>query len=155
MTTAGVSAAGITSAVDGPLVANLSASDLRGLTAASWGMLALPVSEFLLQKNGEVATATELREAGGVLVGRVSPEAGGAAQESVISAIVPLHFVRPSTTFGDVLSKFDARGVHHLWVLNDDRRPLGVITPTDVLRVRNTECAEQRSVLRPFASVRR
>ena len=137
MATAGVSAAGITasSAEGAPLVANLSTSDLRGLTPAGWGMLALPIAEFLLQKNGEAATATELREAGGVLVGRVSESGDQAAQqESTISAMVPLHTVHPSTTFGVLLAKFAALGVHHLWVLDDNHRPLGVITPTDVLR---------------------
>lgn len=137
LATAGVSAAGVTaSALEGaPLVANVSTSDLRGLTPAGWGMLALPVAEFLLQKNGEAATATELREAGGVLVGRVSGDEA-AQQESSISAMVPLHAVHPSTTFGELLSKFAALGVHHLWVLDDNHRPLGVITPTDVLKVR-------------------
>ena len=137
MATAGVSAAGVTSAADGPLVANLSTSDLRGLTPSTWGMLALSVSEFLLQKNGEAATVTELREAGGVLVGRVS-ESGctDPQEEATIAAMVPLHFVRPSTTFGELLSKFDALSVHHLWVLDENHHPVGVVTPTDVLKVR-------------------
>jgi len=114
MAAAGVSAAGITSAVGGPLVANLSASDLRGITASGWGLLALPVTDFIMQQNSKAA-----------------PDAHGSG-----AAISPLHSVRPSSTLGDALAKFDARGVHHLWVLDDDHKPLGIITPTDVLKVR-------------------
>ena len=147
MLAAGVSAVGITSAADGPLVANLSVSDLRGLTSDGWGALAQPVATFLLQKNGEVATAAELSERQ-VLVGRVSAESGGAAQEP--ATIVPLHAVHPSTTFGELLAKFDARGVHHMWVLDDDQRPLGIITPTDVLKVRQG-CFHPSSFACPFS----
>ena len=131
MLAAGVSAVGITSAINGPLVANLSVTDLRGLTAGGWGTLEQPIAEFLLQKNGEMAIAIELSERQ-VLVGRMSVESGGALAQEV----VPLHFVRPSTTFGELLAKFDARGVHHLWVLDDEQRPVGIVTPTDVLKVR-------------------
>jgi predicted transcriptional regulator len=35
-----------------------------------------------------------------------------------------------------VLELFDARNVHHLWVVRDDETAVGVVTPTDVLAVR-------------------
>jgi hypothetical protein len=37
-----------------------------------------------------------------------------------------------------LLEVFDARYVHHVWVLGDDGVPAAVVTPTDVLRVRLT-----------------
>jgi hypothetical protein len=35
-----------------------------------------------------------------------------------------------------LLTLFDARNVHHVWVVGDDGVPIGVVTPTDVLQVR-------------------
>lgn len=42
-----------------PLLANLSVSDLRGLTPETFGLLALPVGEYLSVRSGKGVTPTE------------------------------------------------------------------------------------------------
>ncbi len=101
MARARVSAAGITSAPGGPLVANLSASDLRGLTAEDWGRLALPVTAFLVRQCGQPVPTAALDVplgAGGAAVyaGSVESTPGAGAE---LSAVLPLHAVRPSAHF--------------------------------------------------------
>lgn len=49
----GLSGLGVTAAPGGALIGNLSASDLRGLTADRFGALALPVGAFLLLQHGK------------------------------------------------------------------------------------------------------
>jgi hypothetical protein len=48
----GLSGLGVTQEPGGPLLANLSLSDLRGLTPDRFGALALPLGSFLLLQKG-------------------------------------------------------------------------------------------------------
>ena len=102
---------------------------MRGLTVERWGALALPVTSFLLEQNGLDAHQAEPPESGKVFVGSV-------AEGAALSSVVPLHTVSSSATFSDLLAIFQRQGVHHVWVTDDAGAPVGVITPTDVLRVR-------------------
>ncbi len=76
-------------------------SDLRGLTADSWGLLALPVTEFLVRQNAVPPTVAP--PASNVFVGHVAGEGGvrPVAAGEQLSAVVPLHAVRPSARFGE------------------------------------------------------
>ena len=80
---------------------------MRGLTSERWGALALPVSEFLLRQCSLPPTAVDA-PASKVFVGALSggSAAGGqeerAAAAPELSAVVPLHTVRPSTRFDKV-----------------------------------------------------
>lgn len=148
-----VSSAGITTSEGDALVANMSArcaascthqvlagclvanqldacawyrSDLRGLTSEQWGALALPVSEFLLRQNSVPVTEAEVP---------TSKAFVGNASEGELRAVVPLVTVQPTTTFERALELFNTRSLHHLWVVDADDKPVGVITPTDVLRL--------------------
>lgn len=140
-------------------------SDLCGLTAERWGALALPVAEFLLQQRGDAPPPGVPTEGTRVMLGRVV--AGGAGPE--LREVVAVHTVSASATLGQardgcgcgcdgrtrarlraltrsgppqVLEAFTQRSVHHLWVVAGDAAvPVGVVTPTDVLRVRAWHCA--------------
>ena len=48
---------------------------------------------------------------------------------------VELIFARADTTLRRVLHLMTTHGIHHVYVLDDDDRPVAVVTPTDVLRL--------------------
>ncbi|KAJ3407452.1 hypothetical protein HDV05_005413 [Chytridiales sp. JEL 0842] len=92
----------------GRVVANLSASDLRGITASSesLGALLLPVFEFLetkTRRTSEQLKPDQLRSVKG------TDTLGSAARISLDSKI------------------------HRVWVEDDDEKPIGVLTLTDML----------------------
>ncbi len=88
----------------GELVANISVSDLRDVPPNKLGMLALPVLEFL------------------------AVQAGCRRPRAPVT-------VTPSSPLRAVLERMVAEDVHHVYVVNEDapRRPVAVITPSDVL----------------------
>ncbi len=147
------SAVGVTAQPGGPLVANLSASDLRGLTPERWGMLALPVAEFLVQQHGVAlpSVAAAMMEAPPdrpkIYVG-VARARGGGEEPQELTSYVAVITVGPSTLLGGVLEALAENSVHHVYVTDDEDRPIGIITPTDVLKVR-TLCATLMRRVRP------
>ena len=102
-----VSALGVCDA-SGALVANVSASDLRGLTPERLDALASDVLDFVA---GEERRKT----------------AGEDATEPVTCLA--------SETVHDVVGRMVARRVHHVYVCDEQRRPVAMITPNDVLGV--------------------
>eukprot|EP00698_Gefionella_okellyi_P001599 TRINITY_DN1151_c0_g1_i3.p1 TRINITY_DN1151_c0_g1~~TRINITY_DN1151_c0_g1_i3.p1 ORF type:complete len:262 (+),score=64.31 TRINITY_DN1151_c0_g1_i3:362-1147(+) len=91
--------------VDGEvLVGNLSASDLRGITEQTFDRLALTVEQFILATRFE--GATELP----------SPLACSA-----------------NTAFLDVVQTLSESGRHRIYVIDAQRRPVGLVTLTDLL----------------------
>ncbi|KAI8847498.1 hypothetical protein BC829DRAFT_444464 [Chytridium lagenaria] len=92
----------------GGLVANLSASDLRGITAdkESLGALLLPVFEFLetrTHRNPEQIKADQIR------------------------------VVKPSDTLSMAVGSMVKSKIHRVWVQNSNDRPIGVVTMTDAI----------------------
>ena len=130
----GLSAAGVVND-DGALVGNLSVSDLRDVPCDKYGLLALPVLEFLAVQAGcrkprapiTVTPDSTLRD----VLERMITEArtGGAAMSRIF-----LH-VDASPLPQDV---------HHVYVVpvTGLQQPLGVITPTDVLYLFDMSPAE-------------
>ena len=101
-----VSALGVCDA-SGALVANVSASDLRGLTPERLGALASDVADFVAGDGNEAAGF-----------------AAGAAKPVTCLA---------SETVRDVVERMVSRRVHHVYVCDDERRPVAMVTPNDVL----------------------
>lgn len=101
-----VSAAGVVDG-DGVLVANLSISDMRRLEPSHFSVLALPVTQFLAHTSG-------LSDAGGLR----APVA-----------------ISPTTPFRSLLRLLGGSRprIHRAYVC-EDGRPVGIITPTDILR---------------------
>ena len=48
---------------------------------------------------------------------------------------VELVFARKSTSLRKALSLFVRHGIHHVYVVDDDDKPVAVLTPTDILRL--------------------
>ena len=90
---------------NGRLVANLSASDLRGVNFSNLEMLLGSVFEFL---EAEKRTPNQLKSD-------------------------QLKSVEPGSVVGEVGVSMMEHMIHHLWVVDDDDHPIGVVSMSDVL----------------------
>ncbi|KAJ3120407.1 hypothetical protein HK098_004636 [Nowakowskiella sp. JEL0407] len=90
----------------GSLVANLSASDLRGMKKATLESLTLNVFEFL--ETYAKRTSTQIK-----------------ADQ--------LKTVTEDSTFYDALAMITNSYIHRVWITSDDDKPVGVVTLTDIL----------------------
>ena len=97
-----VSALGVCDA-SGALVANVSASDLRGLTPERLGALASDVADFVAGDGNEAA-----------------------GEKKPVTCLA-------SETVRDVVERMVSRRVHHVYVCDEERRPVAMVTPNDVL----------------------
>jgi CBS domain-containing protein len=97
----------------GRLVANVSASDLRGLTHERLETMASDVLEFV---SGEPENASDARNE------------TNARKRKPVTCLA-------SETVRDVLERMVSRRVHHVYVCDDERRPVAMVTPNDILRV--------------------
>lgn len=112
----GVSALGVVGD-DGALVANLSASDVRCVLPDRWGVLALPVRRLLEQWCGAGWGVTSRH--------------GGAARAAGRGVIA----VDRRATLRDAICSIVEHRIHHVFVVDDLKRPTGIVTTTDVLRL--------------------
>jgi len=87
--------------VDGKLVGNFSASDLRGIGSEDYPNLLRPIKEYLSQHN--------------------------------FKSLFPIT-CSASETLENVLCKMVATKVHRVWVVDSEKRLLGVVSITDVMR---------------------
>ena len=129
----------------GRLLGNLSASDARGLTADRLPALALPVAEFLALEHGtewwgldhsapaaaaaeaDLARAKDHASGFARAASRRRATLGGAVGQDIAAA-------SPGDTLAAALATLVARRLHRLYVVDADRRPVGVVTLTDVLK---------------------
>ena len=111
------------------LVGNLSESDIAALRPDAFGAFALPVGEFLVHMHG---------------ITPIFPTAEDRAyspQSTVYGAALAREGARltvsceDTATVGEVLELMHVRAVHRVWVVDDARRPVGVISLADVLAV--------------------
>ena len=115
------------------LVGNLSESDIATLSPDAFGAYALPVGEFLVHTHGITPTIpprddrvySPTSTAYGVALARE----GGRLVVSCES----------TATVGEVLELMHTRACHRVWVVDDARRPVGVISLADILAVVSTD----------------
>jgi CBS domain-containing protein len=106
-----VSALGIVKGPMGTLVGNISASDLRGFTAAELPYLSLPVHRFLKYRKSCCATG-----------------------QSAVPTPKPIACA-PEATLRSILEKMQAFHVHRVYVVDTLGAPLSVVAMSDILRV--------------------
>lgn len=142
-----VSGVAIVDSVDGKLVANLSISDLRGLTPAIFGSLALPLSEFLKREEQEQEFQERMRmvklEQMQHKEYRAVPppqdyhgETTATRTSATVARRAPHHALvscRSYTTVEEVIRLMLTKKVHRVYEVDDHFRPIGVVTLTDVL----------------------
>jgi len=85
----------------GSLVANLSASDIRGLEQQHFESLLLPVTQYIINQRGK--------------------------PKAPITCTI-------NTDFQTVLMKMILFRIHRIWIVDEDDRPIGVISQTDVMK---------------------
>lgn len=122
-----VSGVGVVAAPGGPLLANLSASDVRGLTPERFGALALPVGTFLLLAHGGVTYEDALMDA-------LPPAVRGGRWAEALGALPPVTCCAPTASLGEAIELLVRCGKHRVYVVEEGGLPVGVVTPTDVLR---------------------
>jgi len=134
-----ISSAGISGApvvIDsGEVIANLSISDIRALTSEHFGVLALPVAEFLALEHHTAYIGYSITSSthSSHPFFASSPRKGRLPKHDDIQVFS----ISRSTSLGDVLSKFAVDHVHRLYVIDSSRGyPVVecVITLTDVLQ---------------------
>mmetsp|Transcript_5269 Transcript_5269/g.7394 ORF Transcript_5269/g.7394 Transcript_5269/m.7394 type:complete len:337 (-) Transcript_5269:43-1053(-) len=97
---------------NGALVGTFSASNLKGITPSSFANLLLPVLQYL----------------------KWQPETSFLASMQNAKSLHPVT-VTEWSTFEEVVLKLAATRVHRLWIVDDDNKPIGVISLGDVFRV--------------------
>jgi len=110
------------------VVGNVSESDLVNLKCDAFGALALPVGEYLIHVHGIVPQVPLDSDRG-----MYSPEStayGVALAREDAQLVVTCE---DTATVAEVLDLMHVRAVHRVWVVDDARRPTGVIALSDVL----------------------
>ena len=110
------------------IVGNISETDLMTLKADAYGALALPVGEYLIHAHLIVPKVPPESERG-----LYSPEStvysAALAREGAKLTVT----VTSEATVAEVLDLMHVRAVHRVWVVDDAKRPTGVIALSDVL----------------------
>lgn len=126
-----LSGVGITGEEGGPLLGTLSMSDLRGLTPDRFGALALPIGAFVLYQGRKGISWDQ------ILLDDLPPAVQEGRWAEVLS-VLPLVSVTPDTPLREAIQKLVENRKHRVWVVNGEGKAVGVVTPTDVLRLVTT-----------------
>ncbi|GAB4816058.1 hypothetical protein N2152v2_003104 [Parachlorella kessleri] len=118
----------ITETPGGPLVGNLSMSDLRGLTPDRFGALALPIGAFVLLQNKKGISWED------VLLDNL-PAAIKEGRWAEALSVLPLVTATPDTPLRQVIESLVEYRKHRVWVVDGEGKACGVVTPTDLLRL--------------------
>ena len=116
------------------IVGNLSETDLMPLQCDAYGALALPVGEFLVHAHLIVPKLDNDR-----MLYSPQTTAFGAALMCAGKRLTVT--VTPDATVREILDLMHTRAVHRVWVVDDARRPTGVIALSDVLAAIAVEVA--------------
>jgi len=122
----------------GRLLANLSASDVRGLTQELFGSLALPLGAFLLLMHPRSSPISGTASGSLTWEDALLDQFPSAVKEQrwaeAMRGLPPLVTCTPTSTLREVLEMLVQRGKHRVYVCDEKGRAVGVVTPTDVLR---------------------
>jgi CBS domain-containing protein len=111
------------------LVGNLSESDIATLRPDAFGAFALPVGEFLVHTHGITPIVPPAEDRA------YSPQSTAYGVALAREGARLTVSCEDTATVGEVLELMHTRAVHRVWVVDDARRPVGVISLADVLAV--------------------
>ena len=144
-----LSGVGVVGGEGGKLLANLSASDVRGLLPEKFGALALPVGTFLLLMHeqhvhrGGSSSSSSSKDRGhahgityeDALLDTLPPAVQeGGRWEEALEGLPPLLWCPPTATLRQCIELLVRQGKHRVYVCDEGGVGVGVVTPTDVLR---------------------
>eukprot|EP00884_Botryococcus_braunii_P005065 jgi/Botrbrau1/1455/Bobra.178_3s0013.1 len=120
----------------GKLMGNFSISDMRTLVSEHFGSMALPVGEFLAKEHGTEFWGVDRRASIDSVEARELDRFAKSDRRHVPGQEVGQELVlaRSRQTFIEVLDKLVKNGLHRLYVVDEEMKPIGIITLTDVLR---------------------
>ena len=127
-----LSGIGIVGKLGGPLLANLSTSDVRGLTPERFGALALPVGAFLLLMHPGI-TKENVVTYEDALLDQLPAAVKENRWDDALKDLNLLCFT-PQTTLKEAIEQLVRHGKHRAYICDKDGKAVGVVTPTDVLR---------------------
>lgn len=127
-----LSGIGIVGKSGGPLLANLSTSDVRGLTQERFGALALPVGAFLLLMHPGMAKEVAVNYEDALLDQLPVAIKEGRWDEAL--AGLKLLSCNPQTTLREAIELLVRHGKHRAYICDEGGKGVGVVTPTDILR---------------------
>jgi len=122
---------------EGQIVGTFSATDMRTITPEHFGSLALPVGEFLALEHGTEYSGYTIASENAVCAtgahafardreGRVALPGAEVGQSLVVCG--------PLTTLKAVMSLLTRNRVHRTFIVDENMKPLSVISCTDILR---------------------
>lgn len=112
------------------LIGNLSVSDLRGVLPEQFGRLALPLGTYLLEHHGVLQWDD-------ILVGQVPSAVKEEKWADILPQVTKNNLLKcsPESILADIVVLMVEQGKHRVYVCDEDGSPVGVITPTDILRL--------------------
>ena len=123
----GVSGLALTHPRTGALVGSVSASDMRGLAGGWFAYFALPVAEFVAAAAGGADGFRRAWE------GQDRAEGAADGRWGELLARSPPVRCAADASLGEAVRHMALLGVHRVWVVDPEGRPVGVVTPADVL----------------------
>lgn len=114
----------ITDVPDGKLVGNVQAEHLRDIPVEHFAILLLPVGEFLSVISGKGPSIEE------ALSGK-KPE--GTSLQCLKG--LPLFSLTAKSTLGECIEMMITNGLHRVYVVDDEGKPVSVVTQTDILQL--------------------
>ena len=111
------------------LVGNLSETDIMTLKSDAYGALALPVGEYLLHAHG--ITNPKVPDIVDRSLYNPDSTVFSAALANEGSKLVVT--CEPTATIAEVMDAMHVKAVHRVWVVDDARRPIGVVALSDIL----------------------
>ncbi|GFH13702.1 uncharacterized protein HaLaN_09637 [Haematococcus lacustris] len=124
---------------NGVILGNFSVSDMRTIVSEHFGALALPVGEFLAQeKRTEFIGFNRIHEEGvegtaghRFVQNRMARQRPRTPGEEVGQKLV---LAKATTTLSEVMDLLVRYGIHRVYVVNEEEKPIGIVTHTDILR---------------------
>jgi len=112
----------------GRLIGNFSMADLRGIKPEHLGAMALPVAELIAWEHATEYSGFSNRMDHPFALSRKDRVPGAEVGQD-------LKVCTPESSLLAVLRNLAANKLHRLWVLDSERKPLGVVSTTDIMEL--------------------
>eukprot|EP00798_Chlamydomonas_sp_ICE-L_P022054 gene22054-29119_t len=109
---------------DGKLIGDIAAEDLRDIPIQSFGILLLPVGEFVSIIHGQGPSVEE------ALSGKKSES----SPVELLKA-TPMQTCKAGSSLGEMLDLLIGHSLHRIYVVDEEGKPKSIVTQTDILQL--------------------